>query len=372
MTTRNHRVRFCDNNLAAVDIASVTASSSHASFPITNLTDSYRFRTWKPTGTFVIGSTNCKLYIADGSDKTITLTQATYTYATLATHVQTQLNASSTLWTCTYSTTTGKFTISRTGTKTLRLTQTTDAAWDTLGIVGAVDVDAASATYFRRNHTSEYVTIDLGWDTLTPTFFACLGPLGEIFSISTSATVTLKGHTSASFTSPSVTVTLTPDTHGIYQFLDNLSTTYRYWRFEFIDRENPVGPNGFKLGHIYLGDYTTIERRNVASGFSQRLVDTSEASESESGALYFQSKFKYKSFDSVEIGYLDASDKVALEQCLYDLGRSAAFYVSFDPTLLVTSAASELTRYVVFDDDPVFTHVKADIYSVRMSFREVM
>jgi hypothetical protein len=257
----------------------------------------------------------------------------------------------------------------------LRLTQTTNAAWDTLGISGASDVDAASATLVRRNHTSEYIDIDLGSAALAPTFCALIGPLGETFSVSTSATVTLKANTSASFTSAPYSVTLTPDTHGIYQFLDTeagTSTTYRYWRLEITDRENTVGPTGFKMGHLYLGDYTTIERRNVASGFSKTLVDSAEASESQGGALYFQSGLKYTTYEGVTLSYLDASDRRTLEQLFYDLGVSTPFYVSFDPTLLVSTSASEFTRYVVFSQPPNLTHIKSDIYTVSLSFREVM
>ncbi len=376
MATRNHRIRFSDNNLAAATGAAVTVSSALSGFPASNLTDSYRFKTWKTGGNFTIGSTNNTLYINDGTNRTITLTSASYTYTTLAAHVQTQLNASSSAWTCTYSTTTGKFTIGRSaGTKTLRLTQTTNAAWDTLGISGASDVDAASATLVRRNHTSEYIDIDLGSAALAPTFCALIGPLGETFSVSTSATVTLKANTSASFTSAPYSVTLTPDTHGIYQFLDTeagTSTTYRYWRLEITDRENTVGPTGFKMGHLYLGDYTTIERRNVASGFSKTLVDSAEASESQGGALYFQSGLKYTTYEGVTLSYLDASDRRTLEQLFYDLGVSTPFYVSFDPTLLVSTSASEFTRYVVFSQPPNLTHIKSDIYTVSLSFREVM
>src|SRR5690606_33367489 len=93
---------------------------------------------------------------------TVTLTEGSYTYATLATHIQTQLNAASSGWTVAYSTTTGKFTISRSGSGTLRFSETTDAAWDTLGFLGAVD-DASGpwVSDEQRNHTDEWVKVDL-------------------------------------------------------------------------------------------------------------------------------------------------------------------------------------------------------------------
>lgn len=375
MTDRNHRIRFCANNLAAGAAATLTASSALVSFPASNLTNDLRFKVWKPAGNFTIDSTNNKIYINDGSNKTITLTSANYTYSTLASHIQTQLNTSSSSWTCTYSTTTFKFTIGRaSGTSTLRLTQTSGAAWSTLGYTGASDFSAGTGTAAdeQRNHTSEYIDIDLGVASELG-FFSLLGPLGEVFSISDVATVRLYGNTTASMTSPALTVTLTPDTHGVYQFLDdNADTTYRYWRLEIIDKLNTVGPEGFEFGYLYLGDYTTIERRNVGVGLEKRQVDTSTELTSESGAAYFQSGFKYLEFDSVSINYMDAADRRALEQLFYDLGRGTPFFVSFDPTLLVSESLSELTRYVVFADEPTFSHIKADVYSVRMRFKEVM
>jgi hypothetical protein len=373
--TRNHRIRFAENNLAAGDAAVLTVSSALAGFPATNLTDSYRFRTWKPAGNFTIDATNNKIYINDGTDRTITLTSASYTYSTLASHIQTQLNASSSAWTCTYSTTTFLFTIGRSaGTAILRFTQTSGAAWDMLGYTPVIDTSSGTglAANEVRNHTSEWIHLDLGVATEI-TFVSLLGLLGEVYSISDTATVTLMGNSSDSFTAPALTVTLTPDTHGLYKFTDDeTNTTYRYWKLNIVDRLNINGPTAFEFGYFYLGDYTTIESRNVSSGFSKSQVDTTQAETSESGAMYFQTGFKYMKFESVEIGYMEASDRRALEQIFYDLGKYTPFFVSFDPTLLVSEETSELTRYVVFDDEPKFTHVKTDVYSVRMSFREVM
>ena len=373
--TRNHRIRFAENNLAAGDAATVTTSSALAGFPATNLTDSYRFRTWKPAGNFTVTSSNKKIYINDGSDKTITLTEASYTYATLASHIQTQLNASSSNWTCTYSTTTFKFTLGRSsGTAVARLSVTTDAAWDMLGYTGSIDDDVGTgqAADEQRNHTSEWIRVDLGVASEI-TFVSLLGVLGEVYPLGDTATVTLKANTSMAFSSPALSVTLTPGTHGMSDFLDDeADTNYRYWQLEITDRLNTLGPTGFEFGHFYLGDYVTIESRNVASGFNKYQVDTSTAEESDSGALYAQAGFKYMKFESVEIGYMEASDRRALEQAFYDLGKYTPFYVSLDPTLLVSDDITELTRYVVFEDEPKFEHVKADVYSVRMSFREVM
>jgi hypothetical protein len=375
MTTRNHRIRFCDNNLAAGVGATLTASSALAANPLSNLTHNFRFKTWKPAGNFTITTSNRTIYFNTGADLSANITTGNYTPATLATAIAAAMNSVSTNWTCTYSTTTFKFTIGRSsGTAILRFSQTTTAVWDTIGYTGSVDTATSTglAADEQRNHTSESIVFNLGVASEIG-FFGLLGPLGEVFSISSSATVRLYANTTDSWTSPALTVTLTPDNNGIYKFIDDeTSRTYRYWKFEFIDKLNTVGPEGFEFGHVYLGDYTTIETRNVGTGFSKVLVDTSTSQQSESGAEYYQTGFKYTQFDSVQIAYMDADDRRGLEQVFYDLGRSTPFYVSLDPTLIVSDDQSELTRYVVFTNDPVFTHIKSDIYSVRMAFKEVM
>jgi hypothetical protein len=373
--TRNYRIRFCANNFAADAAATLTASSAQAAFPLSNLTNDLRFKVWKPAGNFTISDANNKVYINDGADKTVTLTNGNYAYSALATHIQTQLNASSSGWTVSYSTTTYKFTVGRaSGTALLRFSQTTNAVWDAVGYTGSSDTDAGTglAADEQRNHTSEYVDIDLGVGRPI-TFFALVGRLTRVFSLSSTATVRLYGNTVASMASPALTVTLSPETFGIYHFLDDLAdTTYRYWRLECIDRTNPAGPEGFEFGHLYLGDYTTINFSNVQTGFSKTLVDTAVEQVSEGGASFFQDGFKYLSFDSTQIANMTAADRRDLEQVFYDLGRSTPFYVSFDPTLGVSTELSELTRYVVFSQDPVFTNVIRDVYTVSMAFKEVM
>ena len=119
-------VRFMNNNFLE---RSFTFSSEQASFPGSNLVNTSRSGVWKPAGNFEVKSTNKNIYINDGADKTVTLTEGSYTYATLAAHIQTRLNAASSNWTCTYDNVlTFKFTITRSsGTKVLRKSQTTNA-----------------------------------------------------------------------------------------------------------------------------------------------------------------------------------------------------------------------------------------------------
>jgi hypothetical protein len=97
------KARFMGNNLIALTTNNVTFSSETTGYEGENALNDFRSNVWKASGHFSITSSNNLLYINDGSNKTITLTAASYTTpSALATHIQTQLNASSSNWTGTY------------------------------------------------------------------------------------------------------------------------------------------------------------------------------------------------------------------------------------------------------------------------------
>lgn len=370
--TTNCNIRFLDNNYA--EDATATYSSQQTAYPFSNVLNKFRSRIWKPAGNFTITVTNYKIYINDGADKTITLTTGNYTYATLASHIQTQLNASSTNWTCTYnSSTTFKFTIAHTGSATLRFSQTSDSIWSTLGYIGSTDVTATSwVADAQRNHTSEYVIFDL---TTNPeiTAFCLIGPLEKAFTISTSATIKIYANNVNSFTSAPIEKTLTRTDGGIFYFFDDVAdSAYRYWKFEIIDLDNPLGPEGLEFSHIYLGDYITLDNRNISRGFQKNFIDNSESQESESGALFFNEKIKYLTLDNMDIIQLSKTDRALLEALYNRNGRHTPFYISVDPRLQISNSIDELTRYVIFNKDLALNHIIADRFNLSFSLREVL
>jgi len=376
-SARNHRIRFMQNNFAELITSSITFSSELASFPGSNSINRFRSRVWKPSGYFkVTAATDDKLYINDGTDKTVTITAGEYTTpALLATQIQADLNAASANWTVSYDSagSTYKFTISNSGSVTLRYSQATEAIWDKLGYVGSADTTGTSfEADQQRNHDEEFAIFDLGYNA-SMTFFAAIGPLNEVFSISSSATIQLIANNLNDFeNSPPLTVTLSRSNGGLLEFMDTLADTgYRFWKFKIVDKFNPTGPDGLSIGHVYLGDYTTISNRNINSGFSKQQFDPSVTSISESGALFFDSKTKYAKFGNMSVRYLEQADKDTLESMYQVLGKITPFYVSFDPTLGTTLTLDELTRYCVFEEAPIFTHVKASVYSMSLKFREV-
>lgn len=360
-------VRVYDNNFVSDTTLFNTYSSATTAGPFTNLVDPIRSRCWETSGNFTIGATNNKIYINDGGDKTVTLSSANYATPTLmAAHVQTQLNASSSNWTCTYSTTTKKFTIGHTGSATLRLTQTSNAAWSTLGFTTSIDLTGTSFTAdTSRIHTSEYFIIDLGY-AANVTFFGLISTLENAFPISSSATINLYGNSINDWTSPPFTQALTRTDGGIFQPLT--SASYRYFKFELIDKTNPLGSN-LKFGYLYFGDHATLTR-NISNGFQLQIVDPSDYMESEAGTPFFNTKPKFTKLSSLNLQVMDKTDRETMLDVFNRIGINNPFFIGFDPELLISTTADQLTKYVYFSDPPQFTHVIYDVFSMSFDLKE--
>lgn len=373
MTATTTRIRFCENDFS--DAATITATGSVSGYSYTNASNQLRSRVWKPAGSFIVTTSNYLLYINDGSNKTVTLTTGTYTYSTLASHIQTKLNTASSGWTVTYDTSgsTYKFTIARSSSATLRLSQTTTSAWDMLGYTSGSDIVGTSfVAEEQRNHTQERYIWDFGIQ-MTPTAFFAIGPRSETFCLSNGATARLMFNNVNTWDSPALTVNLTIKDDGIAEWLDSQSdTTYRYACFEIIDRTNPLGPTGLKIGRLWLGDYTTVTTTNVATGFSKTLVDPSEVAESIGGGRYFNRRTKYRTFKNLSMQNMDADERRTIEQLFSDIGRDQSFFVSIDPYLSYSDDFQEFTFYANFEGEPQLKHLIRDIYTMDFELREAL
>lgn len=384
----NQRLRFMDNNLAELITGSITQSSEQSSFPFANAINPFRSKVWSPSGLFEVydsngegpdiegGSQNDQLYINDGAAKTVTLTAGDYdSPADLATHIQTQLNASSSGWAVTYDSSGGtyKFTITNSGSVTLVLSNRTNAIWDSIGFTQTADETGTSFTAAeQRNHTREYAQFDLGY-AASVEFFAAISPLDELFSISKTATVRLLGsNITGNWATAPISITLNRTSNGFLRFLDDIAdTNYRFWLFEVTDFLNPLGPEGISVGHIYLGDYFTLTTRNLRSGFTKNIVDPSDVLESEDGSLYFDRRTIYTEFGNMILPYLSKAEVQNMEDLYVDKGRSTPFYVTLDPQLTSIDELEELTKYVVFNDFSL-THQKSQFYTASFSLRELI
>lgn len=365
------KVRFCNNNFLDISSASITYSSQSTNALASNLGKEERYKTWSPTGQFLIDSTNENFYINDGSDKTVTLTNASYLTGTLlAYEITTQLNISSSGWTCTYDASTYMFNVTRSSSGTVRYATTTNAVWDT---IGHTSVSNSTGTSFPgdeiRIHTDEWIVWDLG-SAATPTFFALISTINEAFPLSANSTIRIQGNSSDSWSSPSYSQTLTISDFGIFYYLVG-TNNYRYWRLHIEDRENTGGPS-FVLSQCYLGDYFTLTSRNISSGFDRSITDFSRKNMSINGTIYGVVRPRAVSFSSLQIQFIDGTDYDNLENLCINNSYIKPFYLSLDPDLVVSDNYYELTKYVFFDDQPTFTHVVTDIYTMNFDVTEAI
>lgn len=361
------KIRFANNNYLD---STATHSTFDTSYPFANVYDTRRGVVGVFRGNFTItASVNDKIYINDGTDKTITLTAAEYTGTTLASHIQTQLNASSTNWTCTYSTTTYLFTINRTsGTAVLRFSQTTAAAWDTLGFVGTTDDSTPSfVSDESRIHSEEWIKIDIGVSQEIG-FVGIVAPISEAFGISETATVKIEGNSIDDFTAPPTSVSLQVSDLGAFAYPD---VSYRFWRLSIKDRQNPGGPSAIRIGYLSISSIVAVGNSSIATGFQAGYVDPSILLVSENGTRYHDLRQKYFTLTG-EIQGTFGDSRRDLEQFFYDYGTSEPFFMSIDAGLKVFENQGEVTKLVRFESQPSLQNVIRDIFNVSLSVSEVV
>lgn len=369
------RFRLMFDNLLE-NANAITYSSELTGFDGDNILTNHRTEVWKPSGRFTVDSTNYQIYINDGSDKTISLTEADYTASTLATHIQTQLNASSSGFTVSYSSSLFKFTISRTTSFNLRLATTTNAAWTLLGYMSGSDlttITSAVADEQRNHYPSETITIDFGY-AANIGFIALVGDLENDFTISSSATIQVKANSVASFSSPSISKTMTRTTDGAFLFIDDAVSYYRHWEITITDIYNPLGNSGIEIGNIFFSEYETLdtEERNFNNSFNEQIVDSSVISFSENGSLYADQKSKYSTFGNLSVSFIKEADLNIIKSGFNKNGLTKPFFIALDPDNKLKSNINDYTKMVYFTSEPVYTHLFKTYYSVSLPIREAL
>lgn len=353
MSTKN--ARFCFNSW--VDSTSVTASSSHTDFPLSNLTGDRRSSVWKPSYIFEITSANNKVYL-NGS--TYTVTSGTYTVAQLITAFNSA--TSQTL----ARNSAGKFTITLGGSGTFNFSTTTSSIWDTLGFLTTTDATGTVATADEcRYSTGEWLKIDVGVPQ-SPTFAAFIGPANTVFSMSTS-TIKLQGNNLDVWSSPAVNLTMEVSALGAY-LAPNDAEACRYWRVFIDDQAN----NSMSASVLYVGDSVVTENTNITSGLVRQYNDPSIRMVSEGGQVYTDVRPKFLSIGSLGITFLKEDDLEDIEQLIYDLGSSQRFFLCIDPSSAVSSALDKMTHYVTIDGSAALQHVFGKYYNLSFQLREVL
>ncbi len=364
-----------DTNRATATTTTKTASTEKTDFEVDNLFTSYRSEVWKPTGWFEITASNNKLYFDDGGAQTATITASATAYTTgtlMATQVQTQMNAVSSGFTVSYSTSTYKFTISHASNFELTITSTTNAIWQTLGFTGSSDLTGANSYTgdAQRNHYPyEWFKLDLG-AAAEVGFVGLIGDLSATIQISSTATITVEGNGSDSWASPSLSETLTRTTDGAFNFIDTVASSYRWWRVTIADMDNPLGPE-FGVGHAFLGPFQNVTN-NIQTGFSFNQIDESVIAKSDGGQIYVDTKTKYYSFAGMGILRVSPSDKQTIENIFKTVGTHTPFYISLDPQGLISNNIGEFTRFVRFVSPPSFQHALYNTFDVNLNVVEVV
>jgi len=226
--------------------------------------------------------------------------------------------------------------------------------------------------YKPTSMTSQWILVDLGLP-YAASFVALIPQLGEIFPVSQGGEVKIQAdnfNTPTVWSSPSLDLTMSHSDLGAFRFQDDQtgSYAYRYWRFYFSDTAD-VG----SIAHAYVGDYITATTRNINRGFVAGTTDPSIVQESDSGAaFYVNEKTRYQVMNNGSVLWIPRSERQDLQQFVHDVGVGTPFYVSIDPTLVVSDSLDEWTRRVRFNGQtPAFPHYQGDVFSmVGIEMRE--
>lgn len=349
-------------------------SGALAGFPASNLATANRGNLWIARGNFTINATNNKLYIGG---TTYTLTNASYTAATLVTHINSVISATGLVLSYTVNFK-FKWTNGSGSTRVLNLSTATNAAWDTLGLVGGVDISILNAGTYEgeiRIHTSEYLYYDLGY-SMDISFFALLPQRNYANMLTTGAVINLKASNVNDIGSAPLDVNITgvlgvnePGDEATFYFLETDGTPieYRYVWITITDRSNPYGPN-LTFSQLFLGGYTAISNRTIDNSFSAIDVDRALRSESQAGGLYFEQYGRHRSFNGLRYSWLTNDQAKTLRQLFFDVGKSNNFYISLDGGR-VHDDIYQYTYYGVFDGDPVISKEKANFFNASFDFR---
>lgn len=364
-------MRWMTNNLLEAGVASFVVSSEHASYPLENVTDgSQRSKLFKFGGRFLIeAGENDKIYI---NSTPFTIPADDYNdLNSLLTAINTVLAG---LASFSYDAETYVVSVSDATTFTLNLSTTTDAAWETLGFTGSVDVVVTgsfveSADEARIHWPYEEFTVDFGYQA-TIGFVGMIGNLASELRIPEGATITILGNTVNDFAAPPLSQTIPWYTTGAFKFIDDLADSA--WRYVKVRIECPSGPFIPEIGYLYLGEYEKFDEKNIGTGFELNFDDPSELSVADSGAIYANTRTPYRVFSALSVG-LARPEHAAFLKRIYKLKqKSTPFFVALDPTSYLSDSFDEHLAYVRFGDSPRYKHIIRNIFELEFDLREAL
>lgn len=357
MTTATKNARFSYNNY--LTSSSLSATASQAGYPISNAISSVRSKLWKPQNLYTVDQTNCKIYI---NAATYTIPSGTYTRANLITAINSIAGIGATL----LSGDGDKFLFNLGTSKTLKISNQTNAAWNMLGFLGTTDrTGTALIADERRYNTGIFIKVDLGIPQNVD-FAALLAPAGEVFSCNTGI-VKLEGNNIDLWDSPPVEHNFEVSGEGAF-FADDVSQPCRYWRIFINDPKN----DSASFGVAFMGSSVICSNTNIATGFTRTREDTSIKLVSENGTFYIDRRPKVLSLNSLSVQLLKDEELIEIEQLFYDLGIEKPFFLCIDPKKQVSSQLSQMTHYVAVTSPIQLQHVIRGYYNLAIELREVL
>lgn len=359
MTTARTNARFAYNNF--LDSSTLQTSGTQSSYPVTNLLHAIRSKLWKASNLYEISDQNCKVYI-NGS--TYTVATGSYTFAQLKTAIQTACSAQG----LTLLQGDGdRMVLSFGASKTLNLSNQTNAIWFTLGFLSTTDKTGTSFSADERRYNSGvWVKVDLGMPQ-DVNFAALLAPAGEVFACDT-ATIKLQGNNMDVWhLDLPVNVDFEVSGEGAFCSAD-ISQPCRFWRIFIDDRTN----NDIKVAVGFVGSAVIPQNTNIATGFTRSREDTSIKLVSENGTFYIDRRPKVLSLSSISVQLLKDDELMEMEQLFYDLGIEKPFFVCIDPQKAVSQKLSQMTHYVAVTSPLQLQHVLRGYYNMSIELREVV
>jgi len=330
--------RIGDYNYVFDSTVGLTPSSVDPEFPVSNLRNYLTSKVMRthPLGTFVIDTTNNKLdFNIGGGPVVATLTAGTYTATTLTAEIVTRMNAAAAgTYTCAFSTSTGKWTITKSA-GTLSLLWATGAntasgVHSTIGFPSSSDYTGALAYTgsFIALHTEESVIIDLRTNESIDSFAMIFDKMvGSQFTAE--AVLKLQANATNAWTTPAVDVTLSFDTdYDLYTHFFSSAQSYRYWRLKMVD---PKNPNLFlEIPKLFL-TYATQLTQVPQLGFAMVTRDRSEQQSTPYGHRYSD---VYPNLRGIDFKYaiMGKDDLKTLEDIYERVGSVAPVFMALDPT----------------------------------------
>lgn len=370
---------YTTNYLDINTLANNDVTSADSDFPVTNVYNKIRrSKVWRSAGYFEVTATNNTIIFEEtaGTPLTATITAGEYTsISAMSTAIKNALDsAGASTYTVLNDSTTGfKFKITSNGGGgggifNLKMGDASNTCEDLLGFDSANLSGSLNYTgSLIKINTGEAIIFDMGLST-KPKGFALIGPRNSPLKISPNATIRLQGNHTNTWTSPVYNQTVSYDDQALYiENENNLSTVgLRYWRVSFEDQN----PNGYiEVGSLLLGDFFNPSRGRANFPLTSRYIDRSVEVFSEGGQT-FSDVFPQSQSYSVEWRGLQKADIEAFDLIFQRFGTVRPFFVSMDDNAVYSSKVNRRVKFVKFVQEPQYSLVSPDNFTMSMALRE--